>query len=335
MRREVGRHNGKSRNLDVPRTGDQGRLVKLAREASPVELFSVSDVLSQFRVEARRVEPLQVELEGNSVWRIDVDSEPLILRRYHSRATLDDVLYEHAVLAHVAAAGWTVPVPVTAPLELDGSLYCLTRFVPGAGTLDESADGQVRRGRDLAHLHVCLRELDLAQRPGWRSQHHGVTVWESFDWDAFVAALRFEDEHLGEWAARAVDAATSQLEAIGSEELPVVVVHGDFTSWNVHYLADGTLAGVIDFGLTHVDSRPYELAIARTYRAPLMVDAYCDELVRLDWPLTELEEAARIPLQHAFRVDMTASFIDSGIRSGTFDSAMIRRQLERSGTPPP
>jgi len=32
---------------------------------------------------------------------------------------------------------------------------------------------------------------------------------------------------------------------------------------------------------------------------------------------------------------MAASFIDSGIRSGTFDLAMIRRQLERTGTPAP
>jgi hypothetical protein len=37
--------------------------------------------------------------------------------------------------------------------------------------------------------------------------------------------------------------------------------------WNVHYRR-GRLAGVIDFGLAHLDSRPWELAVARTYRAP-------------------------------------------------------------------
>ena len=115
----------------------------------------------------------------------------------------------------------------------------------------------------------------------------------------------------------------------------MLVIHGDFASWNVHYFADESLAGVIDFGLTHVDSRPYELAIARGYRAPRFVDAYRDELTKLCWPLSDPEEDALVPLQQAFRVDMTASFIDSGIRSGTFDLAMIRRQLERTGTPAP
>ncbi len=295
----------------------------------------VVEVLRELGVEARGVEPLQVDVDGNSVWRVDVDGGPLVLRRYHARASLEDVLYEHAVLAHVAAAGWTVPAAVTAPLEADGFVLCVTRFVPGDGIYDEAPDAQVRRGRDLARLQLCLRDLELGQRAGWRSQHEGVTVWESFDWPRFVAELRVQDAALGEWAARAADAATQALAALGVEELPVLVVHGDFTSWNVHYFPDGSLAGVIDFGLAHVDSRPYELAIARTYRAPVMVDAYRDELRRLGWPLSELEEAALIPLQHAFRVDMTAPFIDSGIRSGNWDLAMIRRQLERSGTPAP
>ena len=155
-------------------------------------------IVEVFGVKAPRVEPLQLEVDGNCVWRVDVDGGPLVLRRYHSRATLEDVVYEHAVLAHVAAAGWTVPAAVTAPLEIDGSLYCLTRFVPGDGTVDETPEAQARRGRDLARLHMSLRDLDLPQRPGWRCQHEGVTVWESSDWPTLVAALRVEDPHLGE-----------------------------------------------------------------------------------------------------------------------------------------
>jgi phosphotransferase family enzyme len=44
--------------------------------------------------------------------------------------------------------------------------------------------------------------------------------------------------------------------AIGAAELPVTVIHGDFAEQNVHY-RHGRLAGVIDFGLTRQDSRPY------------------------------------------------------------------------------
>jgi Ser/Thr protein kinase RdoA (MazF antagonist) len=111
-------------------------------------------------------------------------------------------------------------------------------------------------------------------------------------------------------------------------------VHGDFAEWNVHY-ERGRLAGVIDFGLTHLDSRPYELAIARTYRAPEAIDAYRAELARLGWPLSELEEAAIVPLYRSFRVGMTAWVMEDGRRTGDYDLGMIERQLGRTGTPPP
>lgn len=91
------------------------------------------------------------------------------------------------------------------------------------------------------------------------------------------------------------------LAAIGADELPVTVVHGDFHEQNVHY-EHGHLAGVIDFGLTHLDSRPYELAIARTWRSPETIAAYGEE---------------------------------SGRCGGDYDLAMIERQLSRTGTPPP
>jgi homoserine kinase type II len=113
------------------------------------------------------------------------------------------------------------------------------------------------------------------------------------------------------------------------------MIHGDFAEWNVHYTAGGDLAGVIDFGLSHVDSRPYDLAIARTYRSPETLDAYRDEVRSMDWPLTPLEEAAIPLIHHAFRVDMVAWELYAGRRTGTYDLEMIRRQLQRTGTPTP
>jgi hypothetical protein len=98
----------------------------------------------------------------------------------------------------------------------------------------------------------------------------------------------------------------------------------------VHY-EGGRLAGVIDFGLTRLDSRPYELAIARTYRSPEMRDGYRDELVRLGWPLTDLEEAAIDPIYRAFRLDMVAWGLDVGRRTGRFDIDTIESHLARTG----
>ena len=58
-----------------------------------------------------------------------------------------------------------------------------------------------------------------------------------------------------------------------------MVVHGDFAEGNVHY-DGGRLAGAIGFGLTRLDSRPGEPAIARTCRAPEAAGPYRAELAR-------------------------------------------------------
>ncbi len=139
---------------------------------------------------------------------------------------------------------------------------------------------------------------------------------------------------LGVWAQAAASRSREALAEVGADELPVMVVHGDFAAWNVHYQG-GRLAGVIDFGLTHLDSRPYELAIARTWRAPAAREAYRSELARLGWPLSDLEEAAVQPLYHAFRLDQLAWPLTRGLRTGEFDLAAVERQLGRTGTGSP
>jgi Ser/Thr protein kinase RdoA (MazF antagonist) len=137
----------------------------------------------------------------------------------------------------------------------------------------------------------------------------------------------------------AVAASRAELAAIGAGDLPVTLVHGDFHEGNVHYLDDDRgrerLAGVIDFGLTHLDSRPYELAIARSYRSPELRAAYRDELTRQGWPLSPLEVAAIEPLDRAFRVDMVAWQLAEGLRLGRFATDLIERHLARTGVPRP
>jgi aminoglycoside phosphotransferase (APT) family kinase protein len=160
------------------------------------------------------------------------------------------------------------------------------------------------------------------------------TVHTGIDWGACVLALTEASPKLGSWAHAAATQARDALGTIGAGDLPVTVIHGDFHEQNVHY-EHGHLAGVVDFALTHLDSRPYELAIARTYRAPETADSYCAELARLGWPLSELEEAALGPVSRAFRVDMAAWQMDHGRRTGRYDLAMIERQLSKTGTAPP
>jgi Ser/Thr protein kinase RdoA (MazF antagonist) len=256
-----------------------------------------------------------------------------VLRRYDQQATRADVAYEHTVLWHAAAAGWVVPVPLTDVVEVDGRLYCATQFVPGAPIANPDGAMREERGRTLARLELDLRPLaeDVGQRPGWRPLHEDVTVHVAIDWRRAVSEFRAVDGRLADWTERAGEATRSPLSTVGAEGLPVTVVHGDFAEWNVHYDERGRLAGVIDFGLAHLDSRPFELAIARAYRAPETVWGFREEPASLGWPLTELEEAAMEPMQRAFRVDMAVWAIDHGFRTGTFDLAWIERQLERTG----
>jgi Ser/Thr protein kinase RdoA (MazF antagonist) len=116
-------------------------------------------------------------------------------------------------------------------------------------------------------------------------------VHTGIDWQACVRGLTAVSPRLGYWASAAAADIRDALAAVGADSLPLTVVHGDFAEWNVHYRGR-RLAGVIDFGLTHLDSRPYELAIARTWRAPDTAGAYRRELARSGWPLTAPEEAA-------------------------------------------
>lgn len=257
------------------------------------------------------------------------------MRRYHDGATEPDLAYEQAVLRHLARSGWIVPEPV-GELMLDGDqLYCLTRYVPGRPVARENAAQRRRRGRDLARLHLALRELGdrLGQRKGWRPQHMGVTVHTDIDVDAGIEGLLGVSQRLGSWLKRAAAQTRLALDTAGVAELAVTVIHGDFAEWNVHY-DQGRLAGVLDFGLTHLDSRPYELAIARTYRSPEVVAAYSAELARHHWPLSDLEEELMDPIYRAFRVDMAAWQAHDGLRTGRYNLPMIERQLERTGVGP-
>jgi Ser/Thr protein kinase RdoA (MazF antagonist) len=298
---------------------------------------AVASALDVLAVRPDRVTVLKDVPLHNGSWLVEMPGgQRAVLRRYHPGASPEDLAYEHAVLGHLATAGWVVPHPVGEPVRHDGLWYCLTRYVPGKPAARETRAQRRRRGRDLARLDLALRGLGqrIGQRPGWRPQHSAVTANAGIDWQACVRQLTEFSPRLSSWAQAAAGQTRAALAAIGAGELPTTVIHGDFAQWNVHY-RHGRLAGVIDFGLTHQDSRPYELAIARTYRAPETADAYLGELARSGWPLSALEKAAIRPIYHAFRLDMAAWELDHGRKTGHYNLTAIERQLSRTATPPP
>jgi Ser/Thr protein kinase RdoA (MazF antagonist) len=295
------------------------------------------DLLNLLGVRPGRVAALSDVHRGNGNWLVETaGGQRCVLRRYHPQTTQADLAYEHAVLRQLAGLGWVVPAAISEPVCWRDRWHCLTRYVPGEAVRAEDARQQGRRGRDLARLHVALRGLGerIGQRPGWRPQHSAVTVCAACPWEDRVRGLASVSPRLASWAQAAATQAHEALAALGADGLPVLVVHGDFAAWNVHYDRE-RLAGVIDFALTHVDTRPYELAIARAYRAPEMIAAYRAELAASGWPLSELEEAAVTPVYHAFRVGMAAAEMEDGLVTGDYDLAMIERQLSRTATAPP
>jgi Ser/Thr protein kinase RdoA (MazF antagonist) len=298
---------------------------------------AVAGVLDVLALRPDRVAVLKDVPSGNGNWLVEMrGGHHAVLRRYHPGASPEDLAYEHVVLGHLASGGWIVPHPVGEPVCHEGLWYCLTRYVPGQPAIPESLAQRRRRGRDLARLDLALRGLGqrIGQRPGWRPQYNAVAANSNIDWSACLRQLTAVSPRLASWAQTAAEQTRAALAAIGARELPTTVIHGDFAEWNVHY-QNGRLAGVIDFGLAHQDSRPYELAIARTYRSPETADAYRSELARSGWPLSALEEAAVTPIYHAFRLDMAAWEIDDGLKTGQYNLPAIERQLSRTGTPPP
>jgi homoserine kinase type II len=297
----------------------------------------LDQVLNLVGVRPGRVAALKDVPLGNGNWLVDAaDGQRFVLRRYHPEATHEELAYEHGVLGKLAGLGWVVPAALGEPVRWQGRWYCLTRYVPGEAVRAEDAGQRRRRGRDLARLHLALRGAAerLGQRPEWRAQHTAVTVRSGRPWEERVGGLASVSPRLAAWAQAAAAQAGESLAALGADELPVMVVHGDFAAWNVHYDRE-RLAGVIDFGLTHVDTRPYELAIARSYRAPEMIDAYRAELAAGGWPLSELEEAALTPVYRAFLVGMAAAEMEDGLVTGVYDLAVIERQLSRTATAAP
>ncbi len=300
------------------------------------EVRRVFDRLGVSAARTRTI-PANHGADGNANWHVWPQAgERCVLRRYYTGTTAQDLRYEDRILTHLGRQGWRVPEPLSPPIEDAGRWYCLTRHVPGRSRSQETSQQRQQRGADLARLHGALRPLTerIGQRPRWHPLHDGLQVMTAIDWHAGLEALDLAHPALAEWAGVAAISTADELTALGASDLPLTVIHGDFMAEeNVHY-DRSRFVGVIDFGVAHLGSRPYELISARCYRAPQVRAAYVEELRRHGWPWTDLEEAALVPVFRAFRLSMVAWQLDVGVRTGCFDTAAIETQLAQTGVDP-
>lgn len=197
--------------------------------------------------------------------------------------------YELTVLRELHGRGWPVPLPLTEPVHEGGSVWVLYSFLPGTSPTRDGPEAQRERGRLLARLHADLAEMiSLGQRDGWQTSPEVLA-------DPALRRLlpRFEarypkEGHLLRWHA---EEAQRLLADLPVDEADVIVVHGDLAPWNLLFDANGSLSGIVDFDIAHLDLAVADFACSWRGKYDEVVHGYDD--VR---PLTDLDRALLTPV---------------------------------------
>lgn len=219
--------------------------------------------------------------QRNTTWEVRTPSGArFVLKRYRSDRSMSEVAFELTLTAALAQRGWPVPDPIADPIVHDGAVWSACRYLPGT-PLERSPENHRRLGRVIAELHEDLVGLDIVeQRDGWRrtdeffSSSRSPRPQESFEqWrDRMPAEMRL----LTEFA----DRAERQLTELRSWKQPTVLIHGDVTPWNVHYVGD-RLTGLFDFEMAHRDMLVAEFSHSWRGRYDEFVEGF-EEVTPLD-----------------------------------------------------
>ena len=226
------------------------------------------EVLETFGV--RVIEPLGGRL--NQHWLVHGQGEQLVLRRWSN--TDRDIEFELRLLANIAALGWPVASAVGDPFESGGWIWSLFPFLPGdLPSLDDPIAEQRARGRLMAEFHVALAQLgDQGQRKDWRRCE---AILGDPVLDRVLAGQeqeRPEEVRILRWH---LDRSRDRIATLPLHARPGMIIHGDFTSWNLRYSA-GRLSGILDFEFAHWDHRVGEFARSWRGKYDAVVHAYAE-----------------------------------------------------------
>ena len=270
------------------------------------------EVLETFRV--RPIAALGGRL--NQHWLVEAGRERLVLRRWSPSA--DDIGYELRLLAAVAALGWPVAPAVEGPIERAGHLWSLSPFLPGdPPSPDDPAAEQRARGRLLAEFHA-----DLARLQGFGGQRGKWRRCEQILGDPTLDRVlndhepeRPDEVRVLRWHLERARERVAGLPPL--QDRPGIVVHGDFTPWNLRY-QHGRLSGILDFELSHWDHRIGDFALSWRGKYDEVVRGY-DEVS----PLEPDEWELLTPLWWAGLVGGACE----DLRNGTRDDGWIMKKL--------
>ena len=207
------------------------------------------------------------ELPGgysNDVWRVDGSHARYVVRRYgRLHVSRRAIVFEHAILAHIAPRMSEVVAPLATPdgetlLTDDGGLVALMPYIEGTtGARDTRAAAGA--AEVLARFHRAGTDIHIAG--GLRSSRTvGMLAWLR---EMFVRFAAREDlARRLPWPAliAAVGGALTRV-APHAARLPHTIVHGDPHPDNVVHDARG-VRGLIDFDFAHESERMYDVATA-------------------------------------------------------------------------
>lgn len=237
------------------------------------------EVLARFGVHV--VAPLGGRL--NRHWLVESRGKQLVLRHWCKPRA--DIEYELRLLAAIAALGWPVAPAMDGPVELDEGVWCLFPFLSGEpSTVEARATEQRTRGRLLAEFHVSLAQLGgFGQRDGWRRCEE---ILGDPALDCILAECereRPEEVRMLRWH---LDRSRARVAALQPHSRPGMVIHGDFTPWNLLY-RDGRLSGILDFELAHWDHRIGDFALSWRGRHDEVIHGYAEvsPLAPEEWEL--------------------------------------------------
>lgn len=222
----------------------------------------------------------------NHHWLVERGGRIVVLRRFAAVHT--DIGYELDVLRGLDRLGWPVPVALDEPMKYAGAWWCLFSHLAGSQTRRTGAAEQRLRGRLLAELHESTETLaSLGQRKGFERTDTIVNDPDLTDAVRAYEALQPDVGHMMRWH---IDRARACLEELDLKGVEQIVLHSDFTAWNLLF-DDDTLSGVLDFESTHLDFRVADFALAWRGTYDDVVHGY-EEIRRL----SELDRQLLVPV---------------------------------------
>jgi Ser/Thr protein kinase RdoA (MazF antagonist) len=238
----------------------------------------LADIVRGFGIEPSSVR--LVSRRNNRHWRVRSGDKFYALRRFGvwGRTTPGDVDWEVAAVETYAAAGAPVPRPIAPPQWLDGEVWLMMPWLAGRALRHPPvSEAEYRRlGVLLAEHHIATADMPVPpQRPNFGEYAKGAApkIGGSARRDHLLDALSEVDAS----AAGRFRAAAEALEARDLPGrlagLPLRLVHGDFSTWNVK-MAGGRLIGLFDFDGAHVDIRAVDVAFARRGYHDAVVEGY-------------------------------------------------------------